>query len=157
MVEIPVKNWKEILSSIDKNDLYIDKDKVRDGKETKPHVTVLYGFHKDTKIKKIKELCKDIKISLSITKMSLFENEKFDVLKFDVKSKDLVDLNKVMKDNFNYTNDYPNYKPHLTIAYLKKGEGQKYIKKIKKLEVKNINNLFYSDNDNKEYYINENK
>mgnify|MGYP003352094323 CR=1 FL=1 len=28
---------------------------------------------------------------------------------------------------FPYTNDYPDYKPHITIAYVKKGLGKKYL------------------------------
>ena len=37
--------------------------------------------------------------------------------------------------NFNlrqlpYTSSYPDYKPHMTVAYLKKGEGQKYVERL---------------------------
>jgi hypothetical protein len=48
-----------------------------------------------------------------------FENELYDVLKFDVKrEKSLFDCNKdLMK--FPHTTDYPDYHPHLTISYLK--------------------------------------
>jgi 2'-5' RNA ligase len=82
--------------------------------------------------------------------MSLFENDEYDVLKFNVISNDLAKLNKLMKGNFEYTSNYPNYIPHLTIAYLKKGEGKKYIKNMETLEIENINNFIYSDKDYKE-------
>jgi 2'-5' RNA ligase len=150
IIKIPIKNWDKILSKIDKKDLYINKDSVSDGLEKDPHITILYGFHDETDVNKMKKLLKDKTVNLSIDKMSLFENDEYDVLKFNVISNDLAKLNKLMKVNFEYTSTYPNYIPHLTIAYLKKGEGKKYIKNMETLEIENINNFIYFDKDYKE-------
>jgi 2'-5' RNA ligase len=115
---------KEIQSVIKEEDLY---DEEGYGLETEPHITVLYGIHEqDPKIVK-KEL--DLApVKYSLTKLSLFENEKYDVLKCSVDSKDLKKLNKQCCDRLEFTNDYPDYIPHLTIAYLNSGKGKEYVK-----------------------------
>ena len=57
MVKVEHPTWKsEILSMIDKEDIY---DKPDFGLEVEPHVTVLFGFHKNADFDKIKELVKD--------------------------------------------------------------------------------------------------
>lgn len=37
-----------------------------------------------------------------------------------------MDINKKLKE-LDYKNDYPDYTPHITLAYVKSGEGEKYI------------------------------
>jgi 2'-5' RNA ligase len=39
---------------------------------------------------------------------------------------------------------FPTYTPHITIAYLNKGEGKKYVNPDYKYSVKNINKIVYS-------------
>lgn len=99
------------------------------GLETEPHITVLYGLHVQQSkpiVDKI-DLCP---VTFKIKNISLFENEKFDVLKFGIESKDLHSLNKEVCEKFEYTNNYPDYKPHCTIGYLMPGAGHHY-KKLK--------------------------
>jgi hypothetical protein len=97
------------------------------GIETEPHITCLYGLH----IQQAKLLTDKINLrpmTFKIKNISLFENDKFDVLKLGIESKDLHELNKEVCNNFEYTNNYPNYKPHCTIAYLLPGTGRYYTK-----------------------------
>jgi hypothetical protein len=61
----------------------------------------------------------------------LFENEKYDVLKFEVVGDNLHETNADLK-KFPHTTSFPDYNPHLTIAYLKKGEGSKYVNMLNK-------------------------
>ena len=68
--------------------------------------------------------------NIYVKNISLFENEEYDVVKMDIKSKDLKKMNKRLRDNFEYTSDYPEYHSHLTLAYVKKGKGKKYTTKI---------------------------
>lgn len=118
------KGLKAIQQQIDKDDLY---DEEGFGMEKDPHITVLYGIHEQdpTLVKKELRLSP---ITYTLTKLSLFENDKYDVLKCSVKSKDLHKLNKECCDVLDFTNDYPDYIPHLTVAYLNPGMGKKYIK-----------------------------
>lgn len=122
---------------IDPNDVY-DNDEGKYGIETEPHITVCYGLHDDELDKdEVIMLLKSLIIpTVLATEISLFENEKFDVLKYDITSKELSLMNKIISSIFPYTTDYPDYHAHSTIAYLKPGTGKKYVKKIDEKEVK---------------------
>lgn len=97
------------------------------GLENEPHITIKYGLH-EQRFDQILSKMKFKPVTFSLTEISLFENDKYDVLKFDVKSKDLHKLNKIVSDNFDCTDSYPNYHPHSTIAYLLPGKGNYYTK-----------------------------
>ncbi len=150
MIDIEHPNWNDILKNIDKEDIYDDEPGF--GLEKDPHVTILFGFHKNTDIDKIKSLIKDQKleiIKLHSKGISIFETPDYDVVKFDIICPELHKLNKLMTSNFDYTNDFKDYHPHMTIAYVKKGQGQKYInKKSKKEEFETIK-FTYSPEDGK--------
>ena len=47
------------------------------------------------------------------------------MLKVDVEGPQLRALNKRLMDEFGTSSEFKEYKPHLTIAYLKKGMGKK--------------------------------
>jgi hypothetical protein len=134
MLDFLIKNWNQITDMIKKEDIY---DAPGYGIEDKPHTTALFGFiHEKTDPKDVEKVVKETlsgkkKIEVGLSEISLFENEKFDVLKFDIDSSDLHDLNKILRNKFEYKNDHPDYHPHMTIAYLKPGMGKKYVKKLK--------------------------
>lgn len=110
-------------------DLYSEKDengKEDYGRETQPHVTVLYGLTQHDPKKAAKFVEQFGPITVTLGKTSLFENEKYDVLKVEVEGADLRKLNAQLRKLPN-ENKFPDYKPHMTIAYLKKGEGKKYV------------------------------
>lgn len=152
MLEVSLKNWTNILDLVDDNDVNVEAG----GKEDKPHVTVLYGFTGDIDYNKIMQVVKETtgnhEFYIELNKLSLFENEGFDVLKFDVDSSMLHELNKICKETFPNKESYPDYKPHVTVAYLNKGEGSKYIKKIKPYKI--IGNKFKMSfpNGDKKYF-----
>lgn len=138
--------WNDITSQIDKEDIY---DKEGFGLETEPHCTVLYGF-KDPDLNIQNKLSKFLvnfpkkEVSVISNKINLFENEEFDVLKYEVDKnlcKKLTKLNQILDENFEIKNDYPDYNPHVTIAYLKPGRGKKYTKNLK--DTKHFKNLYY--------------
>jgi hypothetical protein len=127
-VNIPkeeIKPFIDYTNKIPEKELYTDEEGY--GRETEPHVTALYGL-KTKNPKDVESVIKkfgDVEIELG--KTSLFRNDKYDVLKVDVKSEDLTKLNKLLRDKLDYKSDFPDYHPHLTIAYLKPGEGEKYV------------------------------
>lgn len=99
-----------------------------------PHITILYGFLEGQNIDKQKlqqYLLQLDKVKPKITGMSLFETQDYDVLKFDVQCKQCIEMNKNIRKDFKYSNDYDEYIPHVTIAYVKAGKGEQYIKHIK--------------------------
>lgn len=121
----------DFVKEIDENDVSVEEGSGK--KETNPHITVLYGIRERTP----DEL--DL-ASLSLPKkvewegLGKFANEEtpYDVLiikiKRDTELQALFDyVNKVYPDN---DNSFPDYIPHTTIAYVKKGQADKYIQKF---------------------------
>jgi hypothetical protein len=118
---------------IDPEDIYYEEGDRSFGLEDEPHTTLLYGLHEEVGLNEIKEVLNEFEFSpCTIYNVSLFEND-YDVLKFDVKGENLHEANAELKQ-FPYTSNFPNYHPHLTIGYLKKGTGQKYTKILNDLE-----------------------
>lgn len=110
-------------------DLYVNPNDPTYGRETEPHVTVLYGLHTGdaTEVKKL--LIKQTSFNCQLASMSLFmTNDKYDVLKINVKCSELGNLHKMLT-KLDYTSDFASYKPHVTIAYLKKNKGDRFIGK----------------------------
>lgn len=118
---------KNIHSLINPQDLYEDPDDSTFGLETEPHCTLLFGLHDEISTENIKHILGNYVFSTcKLSNPSLFKNEKYDVLKFEVEGPNLHLVNKDLR-NYPHTNSYPDYQPHCTIAYIKSGLGQKYI------------------------------
>ena len=121
-------------NAIKKKDLYEEENDRSYGIEDEPHTTLLFGFHDDANVKDISDIINNFTFSKCIIKnASLFENPQYDVLKFDVEGKNLHECNAALKE-FPHTNNFPNYHPHMTIAYIKSGLGKKYVSLFKDLE-----------------------
>lgn len=157
MVFFDNTQWKfHIRDLVDENDIYEDSTDKKNsyGYEDDAHVTVLFGFNdKEENIDRIPKYCVPIDNLDDIysDKIDFFENEEYDVLKYNILSDKLAKMNKTFTDNFEYENSYSEYHPHITIAYLKKGMGKKY-KKVFKNKVK-FNPMYYvySDANRKNY------
>lgn len=118
------------------------------GFELEPHITVLYGFHLDFDARALADLCKSsFPIEAELTGISRFECPEYDVIKFDVASTGLVDLNRKIARRFSDSiepSEY-DYHPHMTVAYVKKGSefnesaGDRLVGKIL-----TFNSLLYS-------------
>jgi 2'-5' RNA ligase len=114
---------------VDEGDLNTEEK----GKEDEPHVTILYGIKDALEgLKAIQaaqpKIAKAIPtISCTIKSLTAFENPDGDVLKLDIDSTQLVALNKYLRSITEYTSSFPDYHPHLTIAYLKAGTAKKYV------------------------------
>jgi 2'-5' RNA ligase len=124
---------KDIHNQIDKDDLYVDKEDPSFGLESNPHCTLLFGLHPEVTTEDVTKVIDghDLDKTFMVSNMSIFDNPKYDVLKFDVGEmiKGHPTLSRINRQlmSFPHTNDFPDYHPHMTIAYLKKGEGQKYV------------------------------
>lgn len=137
----------EIDKMIEKEDINKDEG----GIEDESHITILYGFHDNTDPDKVIELAekkgniRNLK-KIPLSRVSLFKNEKADVLKFDITEAELNKLNKLMCNEFDYTNTHPTYHAHSTIAYLMPGTGEKYLKKLANTKTFAVpTKLVYSD------------
>jgi len=104
--------------------VYTDPDDPSFGRENEIHTTVLYGIHTDDP-KPVQELLRSQKpFTCKLGRVTLFKtNPKFDVVKIDVRSSELHRLHQRLNDHLEVTNSYPVYKPHVTIAYVKRGKA----------------------------------
>ena len=122
---------EEIQSKIKKDELYIEENNNDYGLEKEPHVTLVPCLDNDVDLEKLKTYLDDISsYDIVLTDLSKFECDKFDVLKCAVASNNLRDTNKKIVKDFETHSEYKDYIPHLTIAYMKHGMADKYLRKI---------------------------
>jgi hypothetical protein len=128
----PNEDVVKFQNQISPSDLYIAEDNGGYGIEDETHCTLLYGLHEEVKLETITSILNKIQFGeCMVHTPSLFENEKFDVLKFDVgyPTKGGAFLHKANTElvKLPNTQTYPDYHPHMTVAYLKPGMGKKYV------------------------------
>lgn len=145
---------KDLQKKIPSRELYTEEDNEDYGLERQSHVTLVPCLDNDIDIDKLKSYLKPIdEYDIVLTDISKFECEEFDVLKCAVKSKALKDTNKEIVDKFETHSEYKDYNPHMTIAYMKKGMADKYLKKILDklilLKAKNFNFSYFDGNKDK--------
>lgn len=145
---------KDLQKKIPSRELYTEEDNEDYGLEKQSHVTLVPCLDNDIDIDKLKSYLKPInEYDIVLTDISKFECEKFDVLKCAVKSKALKDTNKEIVDKFETHSEYKDYNPYMTIAYMKKGMADKYLKKILDklilLKAKNFNFSYFDGNKDK--------
>lgn len=130
MVYYDMPQMQKIHEAISPDDVYTEDGDNSYGLEDEPHTTLLFGFHNDVDADSVLEVCSKFNYSddLILNNISCFNNEKYDVLKFDVESPVLHRANAQIKSSFanRYTTNFPDYHPHCTIGYIKKGKGQHY-------------------------------
>lgn len=122
--DIPNATWDKVQALVKDEDVTSLGD--AEGREHEPHVTILYGLHSDISDETIQNLVSKLTSpTIKLKDISTFNNEEFDVVKFDVEGEDLFKMNKMFTE-LPHTTSYPDYHPHTTIAYVKAGEGNKY-------------------------------
>jgi len=121
----------EVQSLIKQEHIYTEPDDASYGLEEEPHCTLLYGLHDDVTDDNVKSVLQGITFgTCKIHNPSIFETDKYDVLKFEVEGVGIHEANKALMQ-YPYTTDFPDYHPHMTVGYLQKGYGQKYADLLK--------------------------
>jgi 2'-5' RNA ligase len=114
-------------------------------------VTIKFGltdnYSKDT-IGKLFSKVEPFKITLVV--IDIFSNPKFDVVKFNVESDVLRKLYSLFSKLPN-EDEYPTYNPHMTLAYVKPGEGKRFKKQINPIQL-SIDRMKYSNPIDRYYY-----
>lgn len=106
---------------IKNEDLYLEGNEY--GRETESHITIRYGFLKDLNELEIRHLIQGQKPFMAeIIGLDKFApHPNYDVAVFKVNSPVLKRLNELSGIHLN-ENEYPDYNPHLTLAYVQKGK-----------------------------------
>lgn len=162
MLELPISNWDDILSIIDKDDIYdVQGGKIPFGLQKRAHLTLLYPIKNDVTFDEVKKqldgVVKDEPINIVTKNIEVFDGSNYDILVIKVED------NPYLKKVHNYLSSHlPNYNkhsfnPHITIGYIKKGTGDKYCKDLR-LEINGIDTITYSHKgEDSLYKLNENK
>lgn len=118
----------KIHSLIDPADVYTEDGDISFGLEDEPHTTLLYGIHDDqVTVMDVEDVISDFTFtSCLVHNPSLFQNPKYDVLKFMVEGDNLHTVNRRLRE-LPYTSSFSRYNPHLTVAYLQAGKGMEYV------------------------------
>ena len=166
-IMVDISNGDKILEFVKNlpNECVYEEEGENYGKETNPHITLMYGLD-DKEESRVKELLTKVptKISAKLGKISKFENADtpYDVLKVEVHSPHLARIHEMIKKNFNNNYKWPAYNPHVTLAYVKKGTCNEYVgSKIFEGMKFNFENFTYSNGNReqnhkvnmKEYFV----
>jgi len=103
--------------------LYTDPEDPTYGYDTEPHVTVKYGFEPDIDRMDVARILKGVAPFLvKLRALNQFNtNPNYDVVKFEVEKHPVLMELRRRCDGYPNTDSYPDYKPHMTLAYVKKG------------------------------------
>ena len=97
------------------------------GRETDTHITVLYGIGTKNRDAVKSVLSKEKPVTATLGKIGCFvNNDDFDVVIIKADSIDLSKLHKKIADELHVEETHDEYKPHATVAYVKKGNARKY-------------------------------
>ena len=95
---------------------------VKNGLQALLHITVLFGVDDDINDQVRKIFGKYPSIEISADKLDYFDNDDITVAVIRCSSDSLRELHNELKKNIANEDTHPTYKPHITVAYLKKGE-----------------------------------
>jgi len=152
MMDTKIDNWEDYhLAGIDEEDVYIKPFDKSYGLEEQPHITVVYGIHEDeidpeTVASVIKANMKPL--TVTIDEIDIFEGKEYDVVKYNVPVNDQLKKYRELFLKFPNTQTFPEYHPHMTIAYVKPGMGKKYKRKLREPFEVTFTSGVYSYHDN---------
>jgi len=116
--------------AIPDSDVY-EIDDEEHGRPREAHCTVKYGIHTSDPDELSELLSEQDMVQAVLRGVTVFDNDDCVVLKVDVESPDLARINKLISSSLKCTDTFPDYKPHITLAYLKhRAEEPKYYRKF---------------------------
>lgn len=130
MMDADIKNWVEFhLAGIDEDDVYLKPYDDSYGKEENPHVTVVYGIHEDeVDPQRMADMIEHYMkpLTVVIKEIDIFPGKEYDVVKYNVPLTGQLQGYRDIFMQVPNTQKFPEYHPHMTIAYVKPGTGEKY-------------------------------
>jgi len=104
--------------AIPDSDIY-EIDDVEYGRPAEIHCTVKYGLHTDNVQDVASVISGHDLVCAELGDITVFDNPDCAVLKIDIESVDLAEINRLISSNLKCTDSHPVYLPHVTIAYLR--------------------------------------
>ena len=131
-VELPEYLAKKVMDwgkkHVPDEEVFTDPEDPGVGREDEIHVTLFYGINNPDPDEVAELLKGQKKFEVRLGLITAFrDGDKNDVLKIDVESPDMQKLHYLIGEKIKNENSYPTYQPHVTIAYMNKGESDKYI------------------------------
>ena len=121
-----IRQWGS--KTISESSLFIEGDDF--GREKESHITIRYGFTRDLTPNEIKEVIREVKpFPIELEGTDIFRNERYDVIFLKSESPILRNMNEITK-KFPNTTSHPIYNPHLTLAYVQPGVGERFRNKV---------------------------
>lgn len=118
-----IRAWGETIP----DDLIFEDDKGEMGREKETHVTVKYGLHTSDPDEVMEKVSGWPPFTMTLGRTSVFHGEgDFVVLKVGIRGSDIRLLNKHICREFEFTDKYPVYRPHATIAYMVRNPEDPY-------------------------------
>lgn len=107
--------------AIKDSDIYCPPNDMIHGREDEIHITLLYGVHSQSPEQVQFLLAREQPFEVRLGRISIFTtHDEFDVVKIEAYSPSLFYFNHLLKSNLQNTPNYDTYRPHVTIAYIKK-------------------------------------
>jgi 2'-5' RNA ligase len=118
---------KEFSAGIPDDILHNDGENSK-GRENDIHITLLYGLKtKDPEdVRRVLSRLGPFQVRLGLV-TCFMDKPEYDVLKIDAESSQLYQMHYKLRNALKNENKFPTYSPHMTICYLKKGTGLKYL------------------------------
>ena len=118
-----ITSWGK--KNIDDEEVYGKDGKGRDGS---PHVTLQNGIMCDDSSELERLFSEFPAMPIELGPISVFRNAEkdYDVVHIQVLSDALHDANSMVSDLLEVNDVHPEYKPHITLAYVKKGAGDRF-------------------------------
>lgn len=130
MMDADIKNWDQFhTAGIEEDDIYLKPYDDSYGLEETPHVTIVYGIHEDeVDPQRMADLIEHYMKPLTVTikEVDIFEGKEYDVVKYNVPITGQLQGYRDIFMQIPNTQNFPEFKPHMTIAYVKPGTGKKY-------------------------------
>jgi 2'-5' RNA ligase len=118
-----ISNWGA--SHINDEEIYGQEGKGRDGS---PHVTLQNGImcEDSSELEKLFSQLPGMEAELGPIGVFRQDDKDYDVIHIEVICDDLHAANAMVSDLLEVNNPHPDYKPHVTLAYVKRGAGSRF-------------------------------
>jgi len=154
MMDANIKNWAEFhTAGIDEKDVYLKPYDDSYGLEEQPHVTIVYGIHEEeVDPQRMADLIEHYMkpLTVIIREVDFFPGKEYDVVKYNVPLTGRLQGYRDIFMQLPNTQNFPEYHPHMTLAYVKPGAGEKYKSQLREPFEVTFTKGVYSWHPNKE-------